>query len=161
VSVIIPIDTLEQSSAFSIQLSLTSCSYLFYRSINVPPTADEALATWCETQRIRRKVTLSDKGDAAAAAGEGTLTDSRANPLTKEQFQLLESIGFETVPPQRKRKYTPPPVDRAEVERKWEEKLYVVIILSCLQTRISNTDRTPQSLTNYSSIQPRTYSIVS
>jgi hypothetical protein len=91
-------------------------------------------------------VTLIDKGDAAAAAaGEGTLTDSRANPLTKEQFQLLESIGFETVPPKRKRNYTPPTVDRVEVERKWEEKLYVVIILfSCI------TSRTPQSLTNIS-----------
>jgi hypothetical protein len=124
--------------------SLTDILFLsfFYRSINVPPTVDEALATWCETQRIRRKVTLSDKGDAAAAAaGEGTLTDSRANPLTKEQFQLLESIGFETVPPKRKRNYTPPTVDRAEVERKWEEKLYVVMF-SCI------TSRTPQSLTN-------------
>ena len=60
------------------------------------------------------------------AAGDVAMKDIDSNPLTKEQFQLLESIVFPTRPkPKEKRK----PVDFSEYsEKKWEERLYVVCI---------------------------------
>jgi hypothetical protein len=44
------------------------------------------------------------------------LSDNKSNPLTKEQFQLLEGIGFATSA--KRKKY-----DSSVNDRKWEEKL--------------------------------------
>ncbi len=70
---------------------------------------------------MRCKLT-ADRG-GAAASGEVTMSDTKKNPLTREQFQQLKNIGFVTSA--KRKKY-----DRSVLDRKWEEKLYV--ILSCL-----------------------------
>jgi len=66
---------------------------------NVPRSVDNTLSKWCNTQRKRCKELL--KGDAKT-------------PMTRTQFQALESIGFEI---HRDRKQ-----NRELIDRKWEEK---------------------------------------
>lgn len=92
---------------FSLSLHVVFCS------TNVSRKNDVVLSRWCATQRVRCNLT-SDKG-GAAAAGEVTLNDSKKNPLTREQFQLLEGIGFATSA--KRKKY-----DRSVIDKKWEEK---------------------------------------
>ena len=98
--------------------------YPFFRSY-VGRLTNVSLNAFCRTQFERCKVTLKLEG-GVEAAGDVAMKDIDSNPLTKEQFQLLESIVFPTRPkPKEKRK----PVDFSEYsEKKWEERLYVVCI---------------------------------
>jgi hypothetical protein len=96
---------------------------------------------------VRCKLTPDTRGGAAAAAaGEVTMSDTKKNPLTREQFQLLESIGFGTSA--KRKKY-----DRSVLDRKWEEKLYVIpslfgcwiIFNVCGFTIVLSTKLSPQN----------------
>ncbi|KAL3756432.1 hypothetical protein ACHAWU_007703 [Discostella pseudostelligera] len=86
---------------------------------NVSRKIDRVLSVWCQTQRVRCKVTLNSKG-GVAAAGNVILSDNKSNPLTKEQFQLLEGIGFATSA--KRKKY-----DSSMNDRKWEEKFQELV----------------------------------
>ncbi len=112
------LDTIPIMTLFSHHLSLASSSFFpcsILCSINVSRNKDGALSRWCQTQRVRCKITLNRKG-GVAAAGNVILSDNKSNPLTKEQFQLLEGIGFATSA--KRKKY-----DSSVNDRKWEEKL--------------------------------------
>lgn len=87
-----------------------------------------SLNAFCITQVQRCKVTLKLEG-GVEAAGDVAMKDIEPNPLTKEQYQLLESIGFPPTKPKEKKKRSP---DFSEYsEKKWEERLYVC----CLHPR--------------------------
>ena len=105
-------DTVQPSPLTGIVFFL---SMFHFCSTNVSRKIDRVLSVWCQTQRVRCKVTLNSKG-GVAAAGNVILSDNKSNPLTKEQFQLLEGIGFATSA--KRKKY-----DSSVNDRKWEEKL--------------------------------------
>eukprot|EP00584_Thalassiosira_punctigera_P022558 CAMPEP_0172567880 /NCGR_PEP_ID=MMETSP1067-20121228/117597_1 /TAXON_ID=265564 ORGANISM="Thalassiosira punctigera, Strain Tpunct2005C2" /NCGR_SAMPLE_ID=MMETSP1067 /ASSEMBLY_ACC=CAM_ASM_000444 /LENGTH=522 /DNA_ID=CAMNT_0013359327 /DNA_START=74 /DNA_END=1642 /DNA_ORIENTATION=+ len=67
---------------------------------NVPRSYDESLSKWCATQRLRCKELM--KGDPKT-------------PMTRLQFQALESIGFNMC---RKRKL----YDRTVLDKNWDDK---------------------------------------
>lgn len=69
---------------------------------NVPRSYDESLSKWCATQRQRCKEVMTG-GDTAKT------------PMTRIQFQALESIGFDMSV---KRKH----YDRSVLDKKWDEK---------------------------------------
>ena len=85
-------------------------THLFCCSFNVSRKIDAVLSKWCSTQRVRCKLTPGSGG-----AGGVTLYNSNKNPLTSEQFQLLESIGFNMA--DKRKKY-----DRSVIETRWEER---------------------------------------
>lgn len=97
------------------------------------------------------------------AAGDVVMKDIESNPLTKEQFQMLEIIGFSTG--KRKKRGRNQKEWTEYSEKKWEERLYVVCIpvgfcaLRWYQPNIYSWISNPKYLAI--TLQPRACPIVS